>query len=609
MGQSQIGTSGVDARCFPEIDRMIQTVVTEGKAPFCVYGIYEQGSLVHVNGFGTPETLAMHYETLRRQTALSQSAPSESALAREHLSGVKPDSAQQLDPAAHYAHMRLRIASMSKSFTAAAVLRLVWQGRIDLNAPIAALLPEMAMTNIADDAFPITIADLLSMRSGLATDDAWADRQESMSHAQFRQLLGHGLRTVFRPGEGYEYSNIGFALLGEAVHLVTGSDLPTYVRTEFLEPLGLHETSYDYRDADPRMLICGHHRAPCGAWEFEEFTAPGAFSPIGGVISTVHDIVRWNTWLSEPFWDLGNAGAALPNGGGSLSDDIVLPRRFRRLMQIGHTPVPPIARSGSNRGRLTRRETSESQSYGYGLVLEHDARYGDIAHHSGGYPGYGSDMRWHLGSGIGIVTMADGRYATPGGVAAQALATLLECSSAPARVPARNIRLWPQTTIAMNRVCAMLHALPHPSCDAKSCLAALRSLGDLFSMNIVIDMALERRADELAAILAQTGPLTGRNPAEAGADADLRAPSNTLEITAQTPAQLSWTMCCQYHPLRCSIRLSPLQPPGIESLEFAVADLPKTDDIITIEPQTHIIADAAGIGHRAEPDAQERSHA
>jgi CubicO group peptidase (beta-lactamase class C family) len=678
---------------------MIQSVVAEGKAPFCVYGIYEQGALIHTNGFGAPETLAMH-----DTSALPESVPSQSTL---------PESTQRTSHETPYAHMRFRIASMSKSFTAAAVLRLVWQGRLDLDEPAATLLPELATTNAHDDdAFPITIADLLSMRSGLATDDAWADRQESMSHEELRQLLARGLRTVFRPGEGYEYSNIGFAILGEAVRTITGSELPDYVRTEFLEPLGLQETTYDYREADPSMLICGHHRAASGAWVFEEFTAPGAFSAIGGVISSVHDIARWNAWLGAGFSDNG-----LPREG-ALAEDIILPRRFRRLMQIGHNPIPPIARSGSNRGRLTRRATSEYQSYGYGLVVEHDARYGDIAHHSGGYPGYGSDMRWHLGSGIGIVTLANGRYATPGGVASQALSMLLDSACTPmsgsrsshsragaagartiagsSAVAARSIRLWPQTEIAMGRVCAMLQALPSFGCDAGVCLPALESLSDLFSMNIVMDSSLEQRAAELAAVLVQTGPLLGtrRSPvaglltggawranrmtkcspvdrsalgaigaaattgdpsildmpglgpiyASARANATGNDPTaathvghhagkgvspvrhdiadgepglravvaNAGALTAQSPAQLSWTMPCERHPLRCSIRLNPLQPPEIESLDFAVADAPKTDDIVVIEPQARIIMDTAtdiaeddGQGSLREPFARQ----
>jgi hypothetical protein len=51
-------------------------------------------------------------------------------------------------------------------------------------------------------------------------------------------------------------------------------------------------------------------------------------------------------------------------------------------------------------------------------------------------------------------------------------------------------------------------------------------------------------------------------------------------------------MACERHPLRCSIRLSPLQPPEIESLEFAVADAPKTERIVSVEAPTRIIADA-----------------
>ena len=571
----------IDDRCIPEVERVLHALVNERRAPSYAYGIFGPQGLIHAGIYGTVDTLAQ----------------------------AGPDSS---------AGLRFRIASMSKSFTAAAVLTLVARGQLDLHAPITALIPEMSHVKpFEDDSFPITVADLLSMRSGLATDDSWADRQESMPRSGLLNLLTAGINTVFSPGEGYEYSNLGYAVLGELIRRVTGMDARDYVREQLLEPLDLKETTYDYRDVDPAMLVCGHHLNIDGTWERETFSAPGAFSPIGGIVSSVRDMARWCTWLAQAWNNSGakteavststsipashKASGKAPTPGtagvsGSLPD-AVLPRRYRRLMQIGHTPIPTTLRSGSSRGRLTRSDTTHIESYGFGLVVEYSPRFGNIAHHSGGYPGYGSDMRWHLGSGIGIVVLANGRYATPSVVASRALDVLLSASvptddndtrSLPSHatpavvrprspgVAARDVRLWPETVEAMRLVRKVVQYASDAGGGDAACLQGLKKLDDMVSMNIPLDRSPHERAQRLAAVLSITGPVSAGMPAIA-------------ETTAESPAQLSWTMPCERHPMRCAIRLDPLLPPRIQSLEFTVADKPATDDITIVEPRNNIV--------------------
>ena len=84
-------------------------------------------------------------------------------------------------------------------------------------------------------------------QSGLATDDPWADRQESITREQLSTVIKQGLRYVFRPGEGFEYSNAGFAILGEIVHRVSGEPVAQYARDRFMIPLGMNSSGYDYR--------------------------------------------------------------------------------------------------------------------------------------------------------------------------------------------------------------------------------------------------------------------------------------------------------------------------------------------------------------------------
>ena len=118
-----------------------------------------------------------------------------------------------------------------------------------------------------------------------------------------------------------------------------------------MRPLGLGDTTYDFRRAPDSLLVAGRHAilrtsgpAAAGkgaaAWADEPFTAPGAFSVIGGVISSLRDVVAWDRWLASAFDDPDRAEV----------HDEVLPARLRRIMQTGHTPIPPVLRSGSSRG-------------------------------------------------------------------------------------------------------------------------------------------------------------------------------------------------------------------------------------------------------------------
>ncbi|WP_160268202.1 serine hydrolase domain-containing protein [Bifidobacterium biavatii] len=563
-----------DAATVAEIDRIFHALVTERKAPAYAYGIFDRNGLI----------LSGHGGTATRID--------------------RPDESLELDE-----HTRFRIASMSKSFAAAAVMQLAWQGKVDLHAPAADIVPQLANVVPWDrDSFPITVHDLLAMSCGLATDDAWADRQESISRAELQTLLSQRLKSIYSPGERYEYSNIGYAAIGEVIRNASGMDVPDYVRTHLLEPLGLTETTYDWRDVPADRLCRGYHLDPdsdasgdasAAAWVPETFADPGAFSVIGGVISSVHDVAAWDAWLARGFEpsDVGSGDGA-PEAD-ALGDE-VLPRRYRRLMQMPHTPMPPVLRSGSSRGWLTRRDFNEIEAYGYGLIVKHDERFGDIAYHSGGYPGYGSNMRWHLDSGLGVVVLSNGRYATPSVLAIRALSLLLgEASRAGSGsagiVAGWSFPLWAETRAAQRQVNAMLAGLgrtgdvPSSSPDAAACERAIASLADMLAMNVTLDWTYAERGAQLAKLLSVTGLPVGGADAAVDAAGTVGDSVTVSDEHADSPAQLSWTVACAHHPLRCTIQLNSLEQPQVQTLEFARADATRTDDIVTVTPPTRIL--------------------
>ena len=295
-----------------------------------------------------------------------------------------------------------RIASMTKSFTAATLLALRDEGRLRLDDPVARYVPEAAgaFETVADDP-EITLRELLTMSAGLVTDNPWGDRQESMTREEFAALLAGGLGHVHRPDTGFEYSNTGYALLGRVIDEVTGSDYTAQIRSRFLEPLGMADTAFDAESLDRSRLATGHRigdRSDATRFEPVPLDRPGVYGAMAGLFSTVDDVAAWMRFL---------AAADAPDA--SARDQVLLSTTSRREMQQlrRHHPLPalPAGEDGVSPG------FDRVRGYGYGLVIEHFPDLGEVISHSGGYPGYGSFMVWQRASGVGVVALANSKYA------------------------------------------------------------------------------------------------------------------------------------------------------------------------------------------------------
>ncbi len=158
-----------------------------------------------------------------------------------------------------------RIASMSKSFTASAILLLRDAGALGLDDPAARYVPELAgWVNGAADAGPLTIRHLLTMTAGFPTDDPWGDRQQGLPLDEFRALLAGGVGFNWAPGTRFEYSNLGYAILGLIVTAASGVPYDEFIRTRLLTPLGLARTGFAAQEFPAAELAVGHRRGPAG---------------------------------------------------------------------------------------------------------------------------------------------------------------------------------------------------------------------------------------------------------------------------------------------------------------------------------------------------------
>ena len=148
------------------------------------------------------------------------------------------------DGAAPDQHTVYRIASMTKSFTSAAVLSLRDEGALSLDVPVADYAPELAGVRGPAGSAPITLRRLLSMTAGMATDDAWADRHLDMTPDEIDHIYADGPFFARLPDDGYEYSNLGFGMIGRTVLAATGTRVQEHISTRLLGPLGMTSTRW-----------------------------------------------------------------------------------------------------------------------------------------------------------------------------------------------------------------------------------------------------------------------------------------------------------------------------------------------------------------------------
>lgn len=301
-----------------------------------------------------------------------------------------------------------RIASMTKSFTAMAVLQLRDEGKLRLDDPISAYIPQTKKIIDLADAPPITIRHLLTHSAGFPEDNPWGDRQLQDSNDELIQLIEQGVSLSNVPGVSYEYSNLGFTLLGYIVSKVSGKPYQQYITEQILRPLGMNHTLWEYTRVHSRQLAHGYRRLN-GQWKEEPLLHDGAYGAMGGLISSIEDFSKYmNLFLSS--WPLQN------NTHGSI-----LKRSSIREMQQLWRFNTLIADYRYPNGRACPLVTG----YGYGLRWSKDCDGRTTIGHSGGLPGFGSHWIILPDYGIGLVSLSNLTYGAAGLINTRVIDTLI----------------------------------------------------------------------------------------------------------------------------------------------------------------------------------------
>lgn len=498
----------------------------EVKAPAVGYAVYDRTGVLFHRGLGTSAT-----------------APG------AVVEGIEVSARASLPPGPDTLS---RICSMSKSFLIAGLLVLVERGLVDLDAPVSRYVPEFRDPVVLGEVVPVTVRMLCTNSSGLPEDNAWADHHLGMSREDVRALIAQGLRFSDIPGARYQYSNVGFGLVGIVLEAVAGERFESFITRELIEPLGLTMTKYDWSEYPSGTdMMLGFTSFDDGtSWIHRPFVETGILGSAGSLYSTATDIARWVSWLSAAFArPADEAGPPL------------LSAASRRLMQRLQTPIHSMS------GRMVRGGDYDAVGYGLGLVVEMNTRYGAIAQHSGGLPGFSTNMRWHCESGIGTVVFVNSNGMPAAEWAAELLADVLDALD----LPAREVDLWPETVRAAESIDRIATSG-----------GSFADLAGIASANLFSDVPPEIRDEKFRGLLDDVGGIARDVP-----------PLSDRALWCVSAADLVWRIPGNTGDLQARIEMAevagtPLQRLVIEKFGAETASIPADRDLVVTHFRPHL---------------------
>jgi CubicO group peptidase (beta-lactamase class C family) len=481
------------ARAYPDIDRLFRDYAASAHVPGAAWGVIIDGELAHTGVAGYRD--------------VASKAP------------VTVDTV-------------FRIASMTKSFTAMAVLKLRDEGRLSLDDPAEKYVPEMkSLVYPTSDSPKITIRHLLSHATGFPEDNPWGDQQLADTDAQLSALIAAGIPFSHAPGVAYEYSNFGFAILGRIVGTIShplhgrlpagAADTPTadytrYVETNILTPLGMSSTTLDPAQVPADRLAHGY-RWEDEQWKNEPLLANGSFGSMGGMLTTLSDLGKY----------VGAFLAAWPPRDGP--ETLPIRRSSLREMQQVWRPAP----ASVTRGQLN------AGGYGYGLRVSQSCAFPTIVAHGGGLPGFGTYERWLPEYGVGLIAFGNRTYTGWSGTFDAALDRLAQTGGLQPRAEQPS----PALVSARDEVSRLVVRWDDALADR------------IAAVNLFLDESRDRRKAAIETLKETVGVC--------------RAGSGFDHV--ENALRGDWTLECERGRLKVAITLAPTSPPAVQYLSVTPA--------------------------------------
>lgn len=466
---------------FPAIDQLMKDFLTREHVPGAAWGIVVDGKVAHIGTSGL------------RDVAAGKPVEGDSVF---------------------------RIASMTKSFTAMAILQLRDAGKLSLDDPAEKYVPELrALRYPTKDSPKLSLRHLLTHSGGFPEDNPWGDQQLSLSEEQLAALLKQGIPFSNPPGVAYEYSNYAFAILGRVVARVSGMPYTRYVEQHILLPLGLLSTTLEPARVPAAKLALGY-RWEDGQWKLEPQLADGAFGAMGGMLTSIDDLTRYvGVFLAA--WPPRDEAETPPLKRSSL----------REMQQAWRPNTTTVTRDGQGTTQLN------VAAYGYGLRISQTCDFRHVVAHTGGLPGFGSQMRWLPEYGVGLIGFGNRTYTPWGKVFDGALEALRQTGA----LQPRQVQPAPAFTAAQESVTRLV---------AEGWSDAVAS--EMAAMNLFLDSDRAHRRAALEALHAEVG-------------GSCRARSGTTRL--ENALRGTWLLDCERGTLQASVTLAPTSPAKVQFLD------------------------------------------
>lgn len=470
-----------DKATLAEIDKIFADWQLAAHAPGLSYGIVADGQLIAVRGLGVQDVAS--------------------------AARVTPDSL-------------FRIASMSKAFTALAILKLRDDGKLSLDAPAETYVAELKnWTYPTSDSPRITVRDLLTHTAGFVEDNPWGDRQQVLTEPEFTAMLVAGVPFSRAPGLAMEYSNLGYATLGRIISNVSGTRYQDYIRAKIMLPLGMTSTTYDIF-ASPKARRSIGYRWQDNRWAREPDMRDGAFGAMGGVETSAADYAKWVAFLLSA-WPARDGPEIGP-----------VKRATVREIVTGSNFVAATMRSPEAGGAPCR----QASTYAMGWRAADDCDLGRFVSHGGGYPGYGSYVMLLPDKGVGLFAFSSKTY---GG------------SSLP---------VW-RAALALNKAGTLSDRTTPVSPGLAAAYDAARAVwrsGDIAAAPLANNILMDRDAASWSKTIAGVKTEVGGCPA-----------TEAIKPISAMEGNFTWT--CSHGRLQGRVQRAPTPAMTIQALDYAVA--------------------------------------
>lgn len=363
-----------------------------------------------------------------------------------------------------------------------AILHLRDEGKLRLDDPINLYIPEMQTRHLTQDSPTMTIRDLLIHSAGFPTDDPWADRKLEETEELLLAVLKDKLCFSNPSGIEFEYSNLGYTILGYLIQKITGIPYQKFIDTAICLPQGI-KICWEYADVPQEQLAHGYSFKD-EKWVKEPLLHDGMYGAMGGIITSIDSFARYVA-IHQQAWP--------------PRDDEELGPIKRSSIREMHQPWK-FVKLETGVKYCNGDECSTVTGYGYGLKWLKDSLGRVFIGHRGGLPGFGSNWFFLPEYGLGIVCLANSTYADTSKINLDVLNKLLcEGKLQPRQLPPSNllkdkqnklIALFPNWENIPNGVFAdnffldrALESIRQESKDLFSKVGMILSIGEVIAEN------------------------------------------------------------------------------------------------------------------------------